>query len=1130
MKNIAAMKKFALATVIAFLILGSFSRIEAQSYGGAYAVDGTYTEWNLTNDFYSDMYRAFKSDNPVESKLYLHYDCQNQVMYALVLVTGDAIGLKLPDDAWITIDGISNKVVEGSTGDNGSAPDFSWVSVGYDGNITHVKGYEASFPLTEGSHRIIAHIQVYDDGETQTSGTVKDDGGLVLNVNCPSIPELDLSVAKSVDDNTPALGQVVSFTITVSNLSATSNATNVILTDILPAGLSFVSAVPSTGSFTAATGVWALPLLNAASSATLTLNTSVNYIIPLCNQVSLTGLDQIDSNTSNNTAESCVDVQDLDLEVHKTVDNAEPNLNDNVTFTVTVRNLSATLAATNVIITDQLPAGLEFVSYTASTGIYNQATGIWTLPTLAASATATLAIVVKVTTTDPVCNHAALTGLDQEDTVIKNNEDEACVDSKVVELDLGVTKSVYNAVPKTGENSIFTITVTNNSTVETATNIILSDILNSNFVYQSHTQSTGTYSESTGNWTIATLAPAASATLTITVKVNGSADNTACLTSLDEEDTNPANDCSTVSVTVSGSSGGNNGGLESNGDLAGLIALRNYNRSRSGSNQAFETPAAMVTYSSELAEQGIIRPVSILKGQSNLMSYLPETGPFKSRAFVSTPSDLLEISNAREVISLDYFNEENQRYGAVLALTTEQGDVYNHTKLICDRLMGARMEMAMNILIDNKPFILTKLVQENGDIDYAVTFVAWTKGNGLTVDSRWHNEEYTPESGALVYNFQVWSVTIQSTVEMVEDILDRMENEGAVKFKNIEPRNMPQVRVISGAYRNGSLFLQVANNNGASEVMVKGTLTRTELSERESFSKTVAIRSDLAVQEVEVPVGSIYDAGINVGNNLNSFRDALYFADGSWGLDYTADGAIVTGYTLSTNENLVGGDDLYLERNVSFTGEIKDYVSIFRGLKAGSRPVDLTGYNTLQFDASGSGSLEVVITKSSVEGWSKQFRTRVVLESGEKSYIINLAKLTSQGSIASFSGDDVESVVFSLIGNGSDWTPVSLELKNVKFTTVQPDFNTLSMEDFRLTSYPNPFRGEAQISFELPDKGQVLLTILDGTGRQIEVLANQEMNEGQHTWNWNASSLDSGMYLLKMNYNNQQVVKRLIVE
>jgi uncharacterized repeat protein (TIGR01451 family) len=1130
MKNIVAMKKIALAACFVFLTLGSFSRIEAQSYGGAYAVDGTYSEWNLTNDFYSDMYRAFRTDKPVESKLYLHYDCQNKVMYALVLVTGNVIGLKQVSDAWIAIDGISNKVVSGSTGDNGTAPDFSWVSIGYDGNTNHVMGYEASFPLTEASHRIIAHIEVFDDGEAQTSGTVKDNDGLVLNPSCPSIPTLDLSVTKTVDDNTPALGQVVSFTITVSNLSATVNATQVILTDVLPAGLSFVSAVPSAGTFNSTTKVWAIPVLNAASSATLTMNTTVNYTIPLCNQISLTGLDQIDSNSSNNTAESCVDVQDLDLEVHKIVDNSQPNLNDNVTFTVIVKNLSATLSATNVVITDQLPPGLEYVSSTASSGTYNQVTGLWTIPALAAGASATLAIVVKVTTADPVCNHAALTDLDQEDTMIKNDEDEACVDGKVVELDLGVAKSVYNAVPKTGENSVFTISVTNNSTVETATHIILSDILNSNFLYQSHTQSTGTYSESTGNWSIATLAPAASATLTITVKVNGSADNTVCLTSLDQEDTNPANDCASVSVTVSGSSGGNNGGLESNGDLAGLIALRNYNRNRTGSDQTFETPGSMVTYSPELADQGIIRPVSILKGQSSLMSYLPATGPFKSKAFVSTPDDLLEISNAREVISLDYFNEESQRYGAVLALTTEHGDVYNHTKLICDRLMGARMELAMNIQIDNKPFILTKLVQENGDIDYAVTFVAWTKGNGLTVDSKWHNEEYAPESGAIVYNFQVWSVTIQSTVELVEDILTRMEVEGAVKYMNTQPRSIPQVRVISGAYRNGSLFLQIANKNGASEITVKGTLTRTELSDRENFTQTVAIRSDLEIQEIAVPVGTIYDAGISVGNNLNSFRDALYFADGSWGLDYTADGAIVTGYTLSGNENVVNGDDLYLERNVSFTGEIKDYVSIFRGLKAGSRPVDLTGYNTLQFDASGTGSLEVVITKSSVEGWSKQYRTRVALESGEKSYFISLANLSSQGSMASFSGEDTESVVFSLIGNGSDWNAVSLDLKNVKFTTVQPDFNTLSMEDFRLTSYPNPFRAEAQISFELPEKGQVLLTVLDGTGRQIDVLANQEMSQGQHTWNWNASSLNSGIYLLKMNYNNQQVVRRLIKE
>jgi uncharacterized repeat protein (TIGR01451 family) len=1102
----------------------------SQTYGGAYSVDGSYSEWNLTNDYFADMYRAFNNTKKVESKLYLHYDCQNQVMYALVLTEAGVPGVKIAADAWITINGISNKVVTGSSGNNGTAPDFNWIGVGFDGNTDHVLGYEASFPLAEGDYKIVGHIEVYDDGANQTSGTIKDQDGVSLHVECPVIPTLDLAVVKSVNDATPDLGQNVVFTITVSNLSTDQEATNVILTDILPSGLNFVSANPSTGSFSQSTGAWSIASLPASGSATLELTTEVILVDPLCNEVSITGLDQIDTNSSNNTSEACVDVPDLDLEVLKSVDNDQPYVNDQVTFTITVNNLSTVTGATEVVITDLLPSGLDFISYSASAGTYDGTSGKWEIDDINPGATVTLQVVVKVTAQDPVCNKVSLTSLNEVDKFFKNDEDEVCLDIKKKELDLAVNKTVYNAVPALGEMSIFTVTVTNNSPVLTATNVVITDLLPNNLVYQSNTASSGTYESSTGEWSLSELAPAGTATLTITVKVNGSADNTACLTSLDQTDTNSSNNCSTVSVTVSGSSGGNEGGLESNGDLAGLIALRNYNRARSDEPANFKSASTMVTFTEELAGMRVIKPASILKSGSDLVDFLPETGPFKSRAFVSTPSDLIGISNAKEVISLDYFSENDTRYGAVLGLTTTGGEVYNHTKLICDRLMGASMEMAMNVTIHNRPFILTKLVQENGETDYAVTFIAWSEASGMMIDNRWHNEEYKPADGSSVYNFQVWSVTIQSTIDLVSQILDRMESRTSVTYLNTQERKIPMVRVISGSYRNGNLILKLDNSKGAEEITVKGTLTRTEQSDREPFTVKVAINPNKEIQEVEVPVGTIYDAGINIGNNLNSYRDALYFADGSWGIDYTENGAVVSDYTVTDAATTANADELSLERNVSISGQVKNYISVFRGMKAGSRPVDASEFNALQFRASGVGHLQVVVTKSSIDGWSDQFRTQVALNAETKEYTLRFEDFTSSLTGRKFTGEDVESVVFSLIGNGSDWTPVSLEVSDLKFANVQKTFNELSMEDYLLNVYPNPVRTQASLSFELPEDGRVLITLLDAAGRQVGVVADREFNSGPNVVDWNSSSIDSGLYLVKMNYKEQQIIKRLLKE
>jgi len=140
-------------------------------------VDGSYAEWNTTADFFSDMFRAGKPDKPLESKLYLRYDCTTATMYALVLCEPDVPGYIDPTatTAWIAIDAQNNKVVDERSGNSipPDPPDFAWVGQGYDGNLQHVQGYEASFRILLGTYRIIAHIDVWDGVpvSVQTSAT-----------------------------------------------------------------------------------------------------------------------------------------------------------------------------------------------------------------------------------------------------------------------------------------------------------------------------------------------------------------------------------------------------------------------------------------------------------------------------------------------------------------------------------------------------------------------------------------------------------------------------------------------------------------------------------------------------------------------------------------------------------------------------------------------------------------------------------------------------------------------------------------------------------------------------------------------------------------------------------------------
>src|SRR5262249_20609303 len=63
----------------------------------------------------------------------------------------------------------------------------------------------------------------------------------------------DLALAKTVSDPTPNVGDTIRYTITLSN-SGPDSATHVAVDDLLPAGLVFVSATPSQGTYNSGTG------------------------------------------------------------------------------------------------------------------------------------------------------------------------------------------------------------------------------------------------------------------------------------------------------------------------------------------------------------------------------------------------------------------------------------------------------------------------------------------------------------------------------------------------------------------------------------------------------------------------------------------------------------------------------------------------------------------------------------------------------------------------------------------------------------------------------------------------------------------------------------------------------------
>ena len=151
--------------------------------------------------------------------------------------------------------------------------------------------------------------------------------------------------------------------MTVAN-AGPDTATGVIVTDLLPAGLAFVSAGTSQGSYTPATGIWSVGTL-AGNTGHPRHPGSGDHDATLYNYAQVTASDQADpdstprnnSQTEDDDAEATVQASttNADLSLTKTASDTTPDIGVDFTFTLTVANAAGGGQATGVVVRDLLP-------------------------------------------------------------------------------------------------------------------------------------------------------------------------------------------------------------------------------------------------------------------------------------------------------------------------------------------------------------------------------------------------------------------------------------------------------------------------------------------------------------------------------------------------------------------------------------------------------------------------------------------------------------------------------------------------------------------------------------------------------------------------------------------------------
>ncbi len=85
------------------------------------------------------------------------------------------------------------------------------------------------------------------------------------------------------------------------------------------------------------------------------------------------------------------------------------------------------------------------------------------------------------------------------------------------------------------------------------------------------------------------------------------------------------------------------------------------------------------------------------------------------------------------------------------------------------------------------------------------------------------------------------------------------------------------------------------------------------------------------------------------------------------------------------------------------------------------------------------------------------------------------------------------------------------------------------VNEYSLSSYPNPFNSTTRISYSMMTEGNVKITIMNILGQTNATLVNGNVKRGSQSINWNAKDLPSGNYFVKMETSSFSTTRQILL-